>query len=141
MDFSLTPIAERIRAQAPLFKKVGIAADLAAARRELKLEPAAFLIPVLERASANSLENGVSQFVLQRFGVVLAVRNLRDAAAEHAQEELAPVRDALFAALIGWAPDAERDPVTYAGGRLIGLTDRVLWWQDSFDTSYYLRKV
>jgi hypothetical protein len=139
MDLSLTPIVERIRDQAAAFKKVGLAADLAAARRELKQEPAAFVIPVLDRSGQNELANGVSQYVLQRFGVVIAVQNLRDQAAIAAQEELAPLRLALITALLGWAPDEERDPCTYGGGRLVGLTDRVLWWQDNFDTSYYVR--
>ncbi len=139
MDLSLDPIVARIKAQVAAFRKVGIAGDLAAAARELKQEPAAFVIPVADAASRNTLENGVSQYTRQRFGVVLAVSNLRDASGEKAQTELAPVRDALFAALVAWAPDANRDPCTYAGGRLLRLTDRVLWWQDNFDTAYYVR--
>lgn len=141
MDLSLDPIVARIKAQVAAFKKVGIAADLAAAARELKQEPAAFVIPVQDRAQRNALENGVSQRVLSRFGVVLAVSNLRDASGERAQTELAPIRDALLAALLGWPPDAERDPCEYGGGRLLRLSDRVLWWQDNFDTAFYLRKV
>jgi len=141
MDYSLDPVIARIRLLAPAtFKKVGGAADLGAALRELKQEPAAFVIPQQDAPQANALSNAVSQLTRQRFGVVIAISNLRDASGEKAQTELAPIREALFNQLIGWAPDADRDPVNYAGGRLLRLSDRVLWWQDNFDTWYYLRK-
>jgi len=142
MDLSLEPVIARLKAQVAAFQnRVGGAADLGAALRELKQEPAAFVIPQTERASGNTLENGVSQRVAARFGVVIALSNLRDARGEKAQTELAPVRLSLFAALLGWAPDVDRDPCEYAGGKILRLSDRVLWWQDNFETAYYLRAV
>jgi hypothetical protein len=142
MDLSLDPVITRIKLLVPAtFKKVGGAADLGAALRELKQEPAAFVIQQADAPQANTLANGVSQFTRQRFAVLIGISNLRDASGEKAQTELAPIRDTLFTQLIGWAPDADRDPCTYAGGRIIRLSDRVLWWQDNFDTAYYIRKV
>lgn len=139
MDLSLDPIIARIDAQVAAFKTVSGAADLAAALRELKLEPAAFVIPVADLARPNTLETGISQLVRQRFGVVIAVQNLRDAKGEKAQSELAPIRMSLITALLGWQPDAARDPCELGDGRLVRLTDRVIWWQQNFETAYYVR--
>lgn len=148
LDLSLDPVIARIESQVSAFRKVGGAADLATAARELKQEPAAFVIPVAESARPNTAESLiVSQLVAQRFGVVIAVQNLADSAGKAAQTELGPLRLALFNALVGWVPplpvgmpaQAERELVTFGGGRLLRLEDRVLWWQDNFDTAYYLR--
>lgn len=140
MDLSLDPIIARLDAQVAALKKVGGAADFEAALAELKIEPAAFVIPLRDAAQPNTLENAVSQRVISRFGVALAVQNLRDASGTKAQTELAPLRDSVITALLGWAPDADRDPCEYGGGRLLRLRDRVLWWLDEFVTAYYVRK-
>lgn len=121
-------------------KKIAGAADFASAGADLKGKlPAAYVIPMTERAGGNSLVSAVSQHTEARFGVVLAVSNLRDARGQNAHGDLAPLRAAVIAALLGWQPGPDYDPVLFGSGRLLQLQDGVLWWQDDFVTAYYLR--
>ncbi len=123
-------------------KKIAGAADFASAGLNLKGKlPAAYVIPLAERAGENSLVSAVSQRTEARFGVVLAISNLRDARGQNAQGDLAPLRAAVMAVLLGWQPGPDYDPVVFGSGRLLQLQDGVLWWQDEFVTAYYLRSV
>ncbi len=135
-------IIARLRIQVAALKRVAGSAELAAASEDLKQVPAAFVIPNAERPGSSSTGTMVtSQQNSVRFGVVLAVSNLRDARGEKAQADLLTLRTAVMTALHGWQPNAEFDPLEYAGGRLLQLSDQVLWWQDDFSTTHLLRSV
>lgn len=138
----LNAIEAHLTSSVPALKKVAGAADFASAGMDLKGKlPAAYILPLAERAGGNSLVMEVSQKIEVRFGVMLAISNLRDARGQNAQGDLAPLRTAVLAALIGWQPDPGHDPVLFGSGRVIQLQDGVLWWQDEFVTAYYLRSV
>lgn len=141
MDISLDPIVARLSAQVSAFKHVAQAADFAAAVRDLKRSPSAFVLPLRETAARNKFgANALSQDILQRFGVAIGISNLRDATGANAAEDLAPIRLAVFDALLCWAPDADRSICEFGGGRIMRLSDQVLWWQDEYLTEYELRK-
>lgn len=130
----------RLKTHCALCKLVAGAAGFANAEAQLRNKiPAAFVLPLAESAEANELSSGISQRVAQRFGVVLAVSNHRDAGGEAALGDLAPVRSAVMTALLGWAVDGNHDPVEFAGGRLVDLSQGVLWWQDDFLTRFHVR--
>jgi hypothetical protein len=138
----LDAVGQRLDTSVSALKKIAGAADFASAGMDIKSKgalPAAYVLPLAERADANGLANAVSQRVEVRFGVILAISNLRDALGKNAQGDLAGLRTSVFAALLGWQPDADHDPVTFGGGRLLQLQDGLLWWQDEFVTAYYLR--
>ena len=138
---NLTPIVARLQAQIAQLRKIGGAADIPSAQEALKQVPAAFVIPLAEVAGQNELESGaISQALSIRFGVLWAVSNLRDATGEAAQTDLETIREAGKTALLGWQPDAAMDPCEFAGGQLMQVADRVLWWQDVFVTGNFLRK-
>lgn len=123
-------------------KKVSGAADFASASIDLKGKlPAAYVLPLNDKAGRNEMANAVMQKVDVRFGVVLAVQNLRDALGKNAQSDLDPIRKAVIAALLGWQPDTDHEPVLYGSGRLLQMADGVLWWQLEFVTAYYERKI
>jgi len=138
----IVPIIARIQSQCPLLRSVGGAAEFTDASLALKHQlPAAFVLPLSDDPQPNRLDNGISQRVNRRFGVVLAVKNLRDASGAAALSDLVPLRSQLIDALLGWVPDGLTDPCEYAAGRLLELSQQVLWWQDDFLTAFYLRKV
>ena len=135
-------IIVRLDTQVAALKRVAGSAELAAATEDLKQVPAAYVIPNSERPGGSSTGTMVvSQQNAARFGVVLAVINLRDARGEKAQADLLTLRIAVMTVLLGWSPNAEFDPLEYAGGRLLRLSDQVLWWQDDFLTTHLLRSV
>lgn len=135
-------VVQRIKTQAGFIKRVSGAAEIAAASDDLKQVPAAFVVPNSERPTGSSVGTSVvSQSNMVRFGVVMAVQNLRDPSGEKAQEDLLTVREAIMNALHGWQPSEDFDPIEFGGGRLLSLTDQVLWWQDDFLTSHFIRSI
>lgn len=122
------------------FRKVATAANFAAARDDLKQVPAAYVLPMNDTAAPNALGGGaVLQQVKERFGVALAVSNLRDASGVAAQVEFERLRRLVIDALLGFVPGAGYEPVEYAGGSLLAIDASVLWWQLSFTTGYIER--
>ncbi|MDE2388927.1 MAG: hypothetical protein KGN35_07595 [Betaproteobacteria bacterium] len=135
-------IVTRLKTEVTALKLVGGAADLSAATDSVIQKPAAFVLPNSERASASRTGTMlVSQENTVRFAVVIAVQNLRDKRGEQAQTDLVGLRNSIVAALHGWNPDADFNPIEYGGGKLLQLTDQVLWWQDEFLTAHLLRSV
>lgn len=134
-------VMQRLIAEVPTLRQVAGAADLATAEDDMKRAPAAFVLPIREAPGQNYLELGVSQRVVRTFGVLLASRNLRDARGEEAYVELESLRDQVMAAYLNWQPDTDHEPCEYAGGRLIRLSNAVLWWQDEFRTAHLVRAV
>lgn len=137
-------IIDRLTEEVAELKSVGGAADFTSAAEAIKRKPSAFVLPSSERASASSTGTMVtSQLNTVRFAVMIAVQNLRDSRGETAQADLLPIRTAILTALHGWQPEAdgEFDPIEYGGGRLLQLTDQVLWWQDEFVTANTIRSL
>lgn len=135
-------IVARLKTEVPALKLVGGAADLSAAADSVIQKPAAFVLANSERASENKTGTmAVMQKNSVRFAVVIAVQNLRDKRGEQAQVDLVSSRNSIVAALHGWQPDADFDPIEYGGGKLLQLSDQVLWWQDEFLTAHLLRSV
>lgn len=138
----LAPIATRLQSQVSALKKVGMAAEFDAARKDARpVPPAAFVLPLRETAGRNELENAISQRVGVQFAVVYCTQNLRDSRGGQANEDIDAVRAAGKTALLGWQPDADHDPCEYVGGELLGLQGPLVWWQDVFATAFYLRSV
>lgn len=133
-------IIDRLKEQAPALLQVSGAAGLAQAATDLKQVPAAYVVPNAERANGSRTGTvAVSQQNTVRFAVIMAVRNLRDARGDQAQGDLLTLREEIITALHGWQPQDEFDPLEYGSGRLLQLTQQVLWWQDEFLTSHLMR--
>ncbi|PIY01695.1 MAG: hypothetical protein COZ23_01865 [Hydrogenophilales bacterium CG_4_10_14_3_um_filter_58_23] len=122
------------------FRKVATAANFAAAREDLKQPPAVYVLPMNDAAGQNSLGGGaIIQPVIERFGVVLAVSNLRDASGVAAQVEFERLRRLVIDQLLGFVPGDGYEPCEYVGGSLLALDASVLWWQLVFRTGYMER--
>lgn len=135
-------IIARLKAQVTALKIVAGAADFAAAAPEVKQTPSAFVLELANRPTGNALATiAVSQENTVRFGVVIAVQNLRDPRGEKAHTDLRTLRESVMTALLGWQPDPDYDVVEYAGGQLLQLDNLVLWWQDDYLTRILERSV
>jgi len=130
-------VIARLQSQVPALKKVAGAVDFATAAQDLKQPPAAYVIELTNRATRNSLAvMAVSQENEIRFGVIMAVQNLRDARGDAAQADMnVLVRAPVMTALLGWEPDPDYSVIEYGGGRVLQLDNLVLWWQDDYLTS------
>lgn len=138
MELTLTQkVAERLRVSVGNLGMVGDAADFNSIRRETMKFPAAFVVPLGDRGGPNGLTgNAVSQRREPRFGVVLAVRNVRATRGASALLDVEQLRADVDAALIGWQPADKYDPVLYASGNLLSMENGELWWQDEYLTAY-----
>lgn len=131
-------VVARLQSQVAALKQVAGAADYAAAAPDLRLPPAAWVIEAANRAGPNLAATVVvHQRVEVRFGVVIAAHNVRDMKGEQAAVDMKALRTSVMTALLGWTPATHHDPCEYAGGRLIGLDNMVLWWQDDYITRLY----
>jgi hypothetical protein len=134
-------LIERLQNACPLVKSVSGSADFVTAETMLgnKL-PAAFVVPLADPASPNtSATMLVSQRVVQQFGVIVAVSNVRDATGQQAVSDLFAVRNQIITALLGWVPAGAVAGMEFGGGKLVDMNDQVLWWQDDFNVDSYLR--
>ena len=132
MDQSL--IVARLKAELTALRSVGASADLDAAIEGAVAMPAAFVLPLAETAQDMEMTGATGQRITQAFGVLHVVSNKRDAQGGQALDDLNTHRLALRQALVGWVPsEADGEPVTFTGGRLLRLDgDGRLWWIDEF---------
>lgn len=117
--------------------RVGGAAEFALAQEyTVKDSETAFVIPLAEAPTDNTGDVFVSQVNVERFGVVVALKN--DAATVDklgitAHDRLYAVRADLFAILLGWLPTGGERLICYRGGRLLDINPAWLWWQFEFE--------
>ena len=145
MDYDLFDpqlVIDRLVEKVPELKVVEGAADLAAAAESgVRQFPCAFVIPLADSPSELELATGSTQQRLSsQLGVIMVVRNLRDARGQNALVDLTVLRKLVHEAIYGWTPDAQVfDPLTRGGGRILQLDNQTLWWQDDYATASYLR--
>lgn len=96
----------------------------------------AFVIPLIENAEANTYDSGLMQMLIERFGVVVALKNdstQSDKLGIIAYDRLHDIREQMFNCLLGWEiPEAE-SLIYYRGGRLLDLNSAWLWYQFEFE--------
>ncbi len=127
-------LVARLRAEAGILRDVGGAADLDAIDEQVATVPSAFAIPLAERPTEPPTAAQFSQLVDAAVGVVFIVSSASPAGED--LSELVAVRRAAFTALLGWVPAGCLQGLAYAGGRLIKLSNNLLYWQDDFITNY-----
>lgn len=125
----------RLQSQTDL-KKVGLAADLEAARRDLKQMPAAFILLGRETVQRNEELDEVGQLVDVEVIVAIAIDNAGAKTGARNIDQLKTIREQIDARLLGWQPSTAEDKVEYDGGRLLGFSNQILWWADSYATQY-----
>lgn len=105
------------------------------------LLPAAYVVPVSERAGDNRLTNAVAQRGEAVFGVLLVLSDLSDPRGDAAGDMLDVVRAEVSAALLGWTPPGATGPLLYDGGDAVDLDPNgAVWWMDRYRAPFALRK-
>ncbi|HWO99200.1 MAG TPA: hypothetical protein VNL74_01030 [Methylococcus sp.] len=142
MSTYFAQILARIESRMPELRQIGVAAGLEQAVDALRAYPSVFLYQPSESAAENENLDGVLQQVTDRFGVLIAVRDLSDARGEAALRQIDVLRRDLKAALLGsWEDPTDVPPETieYQGGSLAYAKDGTLIWLDNF-ISHHLER-
>ena len=136
-------IVLRLRLASTRFEnRIGGAAELALALQGTLQAEMAFIIPLSETASDNKLDNEVEQKLTERFGVVVALQNDttdKDKTGLTAYDSLFEIRAEIWKALLGWKIDgAESYPISYRGGRVLGINRAQFWYQFEFSVNAWI---
>lgn len=106
--------------------------------------PSAYAILLGEDAGDNLyMTMGMEQRVTVTFGVVIVVENTlnpRGVTGGGYTSRLQEIRALVRTALLGYQSDPIYDPAWYLKGQLAQISQGSLWWQEEFQTAYYIRK-
>lgn len=128
-------VIAHLKAQVPLLKAVGEAADFqAAAESNPTVAPAAFVFMTNEAGVDTSLTGRARQRVDITFSVVYAVKNVASAKGKGNAASLSALKDATRRALINWSPAGAVTPVAFAAGSQLAFRQNWQWWADNFKT-------
>jgi hypothetical protein len=137
----LIEIIQRLRALAdPFADRIAGAATVEAALTQTLTEfPAAFVVPLDDKAEPNRADENLLQVLHQRIGVLAVLDASADPRGQVAAEAaLTVVRRALWYALLAWAPDDCSEPMAYLGARVVRLDQARLWVLFEFDAPLLL---
>ena len=134
-------VKARLVAEVSAFDAIGIAANLGSAIAASSILPAAYVIRAGRSAEENTLgTGGHSQRITESFSVLIVDRVSGGVSGEATSLAVEALCDEIQSALIGWSPDAPRDPVNYVGGALVDWTEPALMiWIEDFMTVRYAR--
>lgn len=134
----LSPIVLKLRLASTRFEnRIAGAAELATALQGTLQKEVAFVVQLAETASPNKLDNEVEQELAERFAVIVALDNAttdKDKTGLTAYDSLFEIRAEIWSAILGWQVDGpESYPITYSGGRVLGINRATLWYQFEFE--------
>jgi hypothetical protein len=102
-------------------------------RTDLTL-PCAFVIRMAESPDPDQAIDRTLQTVEEIFAVIVGVSNTADAKGGSGDAALDDIKADLFSALLGWAPDADHNPMEYRGSQHLTMDRARLWHQYEFST-------
>lgn len=136
-------VKARLLEEPPVIQRVHGAAALARLTEKGTLAQAgtvAFVVPLGIGGGEPDAVTGLYRQPIQRLvGVVIAVRNLRDATGEEGFAELDPIVEAAIARLAGWAPADEVGVLKLDRGELVQIVNGTITYQLSFALGDQLR--
>lgn len=135
----LSEIVLKIRAGTTDFgNRVAGTVEFALAQEFTVKDETAFVIPIAEVDKGdNQYDTSVNQVVIERFGVVVALKNdsgITDKLGVGAYNRLHNIRAQLWRCLIGWLQTGAESPTYYKGARLLDITPAWLWYQFEFQS-------
>lgn len=116
---------------------IGLVAEYAAAKNLALRLPAAYVLPIAERAVPSEVYGTSRQRHTCSFSVVLCTRYAGDAGGMRTVAALQELREAVQAALVNWTPasrlaDQDCAAVAFSGGELLEFADGMTVWSDEF---------
>lgn len=94
--------------------------------------PAAYVIPLDDNVEPPPNQNGYRQVVRDAFAIVVALSSVADERGQGSITSVKAIRAELWAALLGWEPDANHGRLEYEGGQLLDLDRARLYYQFEF---------
>lgn len=141
--FDTALVIARLRAEVAQLRQVGGAADYAAVA-DLRgfVTPSAYVIFAGESASSAPGPRGARvQPADTRFGVALAVRNVRAGAGDQLGDELRQIIGATRMALIGWQPPAPgATPLRWESGEVMDYDHSTVLYVESYQLTHLLQR-
>lgn len=131
---NLDNVIERIRTTCPSFAhRVAGAAEFAALPQNAKVAlPAAFVIPMDDRAGDQESMNRYRQSLIDRVAVVMVLDNSADRRGQAAATTVHNLRAELWRSLLLWPPGPEYDGLMYEGGQGLLMDGARLYYQLEF---------
>jgi len=130
-------IALKIRAAKTDFGNyVAGTAELDLALTNTLLRESAFVIPLIENAEENTYDPIISQPLIERFGVIVALKNDKSQSEKlglGAYDRIHDIREQILNCLLGWEISEAESMVFYRGGKLIDMNGAWLWYQFEFE--------
>lgn len=99
------------------------------------LSPCAFVIPMDDSPEPSASQNSVRASMDETFAVVVALDNRLDERGQASGKSVHAVRAELWAALLGWRPEALYNGIAYEGGNLMTIDRARLWWRFEFSAA------
>jgi hypothetical protein len=139
IDLSIAA-ADRLRTLAGAqFALVGNVADFEALADMPRSVPAAYLLPLGERAEPSTTLTRNTQRHRCTIGVVLVVRHAGDASGSRSASALQALRLAVQSALLNWTPATDCGALQFAEGQLVEFVDGTTIWRDDFEVERWVR--
>jgi len=112
------------------------ATELELAMQGTLMVESAFVVPLGESASPNQEDSSINQKLVERFGIVVAIKadiTQKDKPNILAYDTLYDCRSEIFKAILGWQPQEAESIISYRGGSLLGIDGAWLWYQFEFE--------
>lgn len=121
------------------FKEVAGAASLKDVLSNRLSVPGCYLFRQRNQATDNKMIGITSQNVTQSISIVIVTNNVRDARGADSSDDNEFYCEAVQAAILGWQPGSEYDPLEYNGGALASFKSGLFVWQETYKTSSLIR--
>lgn len=132
------PVIDRLKASTSLRQVQGALELAAALKAQSVATPAAFVVPMVDRAKPDEGFTGsVLQLVTSTVAIVLVLDNKRDSTGAAANPDLERYRQEVRTALLGWVAEGMEAPITAGEGHLIDIDNGRAWWADEYHTEHY----
>jgi hypothetical protein len=138
----LLPVVYKLRQADTVFvNRIAGAAELALTMSETHslVEEAAFVIQLNETTNANTYQTSINQTLIERFAVVVALKNdqnQKEVLGLEAFDRLHAIRAQIFKAILGWTMENTLEaPISYSTGRLLDIDRAFIWYQFEFITA------
>ena len=88
-----------------------------------------------EKAHENETIGSVDQQLPKQFNLMYASDNID---IDTNSEPLEDLRAQVFAAILGFQPDADHGPIEFVQGGILATSKKIVWWVDTFKTETML---
>lgn len=130
----LSNIVQTLRQLSPSFEgRIGGAAEFSVIKDAAFLRlPAAYVVPLDDRAEDNKSQTDYWQDVTEGFGVIVVLKPLDERGQHEAYDIVEDIKTELWRALLGLEVSPAHHPIQYDGGDLLDLDRGRIFYQFNF---------